>query len=71
MPSANDVFNIDIIGSISLSMLDFRIEVGMLFGPVALETEQMPDTRFFISNSIFGSNPEVAKQNQICKTEVA
>ena len=40
MPSANDLFNMDVIGSISWEMLYFRIEVGMLFGHVDLETEE-------------------------------
>ena len=39
VPSANDLFNIDVIGSISLSMFDFRIGIGTLFGPEALETD--------------------------------
>ena len=44
MPSASDLFNMEVIGSISSSMLDFRI--GMLFGPVDLETEEMSDMYF-------------------------
>ena len=46
MPSINDLFNTDVIGSINCSMLDFRIGIGMLFGPVALETEEMSDIYF-------------------------
>ena len=49
MPSSNDLFNIDVIGSISWSMFHFRIGIGMLFGPEALETDEMSDIYFLTS----------------------
>ena len=59
MPSANDLFNMDVIGSISWEMLYFRIEVGMLFGHVDLETEEtaaiLKKTSCQISRKPFGS----------------
>ena len=54
MPSANDLFKIDVMGSISGSMLDFRIGIGMLFDPVALETEEMSDIYFLTSSLVQG-----------------
>ena len=54
MPSASDLFNMEVIGSISSSMLDFRIGIGMLFGPVDLETEQMSDMYFLTSSCVQG-----------------
>ena len=54
MPSANDLFSIDVIGSTSLSMFDFRIGIGTLFGPEALETDEMLDIYFLTSSEVQG-----------------
>ena len=54
MPLANDLFKIDVIGSISWSMLDFKIEVGMLLGPADLETEQISDIYLLTSSCVQG-----------------
>ena len=54
MPSINDLFNTDVIGSINCSMLDFRIGIGMLFDPVALETEEMSDIYLLTSSCVQG-----------------
>ena len=35
-------------------MLDFRIGIGMLFGPVAFETEEMSDIYFRTSSRVQG-----------------
>ena len=46
MPLANDLFNSEVIWLTSWSTLYLRIGIGMLFGPVDLETEEMSDMYF-------------------------